>query len=79
VLVGEAFWRRGFDVEFLVEEGGMDFEDGDLFRFVETAEEIWSDISSWREAACVKGAGTPLIVRTGALNCWAPRRTRRRL
>lgn len=58
VLVGEAFWRRAFDADFLVAEGVIDPEDRDLFWFAETAEEIWSDISSWRQ-----NAGKPLIGR----------------
>jgi hypothetical protein len=31
VLVGEAYWRRVFDVDFLVDEGTIDVEDRDLF------------------------------------------------
>ena len=58
ILVGEAFWRRAFDVDFLVEEGVIDPEDRDLFWYAESAEEIWSDILSWR-----KKAGSPLLGR----------------
>jgi len=47
VLVGEAFWRRVFDPDFLVAEGTIDPEDRDLFWFAETAEEIWGDIVDW--------------------------------
>ena len=56
ILVGEAFWRRAFDADFLVEEGVIDPEDRDLFWFAESAEEIWSDILYWR-----KKAGRPLL------------------
>ncbi len=45
VLVGEAFWRRAFDVEFLVAEGMIDPTDKELFRFAETAQEIWQCIN----------------------------------
>ncbi len=55
VLVGESYWRRVFDVDFLVDEGVIDPEDRDLFWFAETAEEIWSSICDWHVAA-----GTPL-------------------
>lgn len=47
VLVGESYWRRIFDPEFLVEEGVIDPEDRDLFWFCETAQEIWQDILNW--------------------------------
>lgn len=47
VLVGEAFWRKAFDVDFLVEEGVIDAEDRELFWFAETAEDIWSGLQVW--------------------------------
>jgi uncharacterized protein (TIGR00730 family) len=56
VLVGEAFWRRAFDVEFLVAEGVIDAEDKELFWFAETAQEIWDSIVRWHAAA-----GEPLL------------------
>jgi hypothetical protein len=46
VLVGEAYWRRVFDPEFLVDEGMIEPEDRELFGFAESAEEIWQDILS---------------------------------
>jgi uncharacterized protein (TIGR00730 family) len=56
ILVGEAYWRRVFDVDFLVEEGTIDPEDRELFWFAETAQEIWQDILDW-----YKAAGQPLL------------------
>jgi uncharacterized protein (TIGR00730 family) len=47
ILVGEKYWRRVFDVEFLVAEGTIDPEDAELFTFAETAEEIWKTIRDW--------------------------------
>jgi uncharacterized protein (TIGR00730 family) len=47
ILVGEQFWRRVFDVEFLAAEGTIDPEDAELFVFAETAEEIWKIICDW--------------------------------
>jgi hypothetical protein len=47
VLVGEAYWRRVIDFDFLIEEGAIDLEDRELFWFAETAEEIWNDILHW--------------------------------
>lgn len=51
VLVGEAYWRRVFDVDFMVEEGTIDLEDRDLFWFAESAGDAWQGILDWHEAA----------------------------
>jgi uncharacterized protein (TIGR00730 family) len=56
VLVGEKYWRRAFDVDYLVDEGVIDPEDRDLFWFAETAEDIWRGILRWHEVN-----GDPLI------------------
>ena len=50
VLVGQAYWRRAVDIDFLVDEGVIDAEDRDLFWFAETAQEIWSGILGWHAA-----------------------------
>ena len=50
VLVGEEYWRRAVDVEFLADEGAIDAEDRELFWFAETADEIWSSILDWYDA-----------------------------
>lgn len=44
VLVGRAFWRSAVDFGFLVDEGMIDPCDAALFRFCETADEIWAAI-----------------------------------
>jgi uncharacterized protein (TIGR00730 family) len=49
VLVGESYWRRAFDVDFLIEEGVIDPEDQELFWYAETAQEIWDGIVHWYE------------------------------
>lgn len=49
VLVGEAYWRKAFDVDFLVDEGTIDEEDRELFWYAETAEEIWQGLMLWYE------------------------------
>ena len=59
VLVGEAYWRRAVDMDFLVDEGVIDLEDRDLFWFAETAEEIWNGLLQWHDAS-----GEPLHVST---------------
>jgi len=55
VLVGESYWRRAFNMEFLVDEGVIDAEDRELFWFAETATEIWDGIRHWHDAS-----GAPL-------------------
>lgn len=47
ILVGEAYWRRAFDADFLVAEGVIDPEDRSLFWYAETAQEIWDDLQHW--------------------------------
>jgi uncharacterized protein (TIGR00730 family) len=47
ILVGESFWRKAFDVDFLVEEGVIDNEDRELFWYAETAEDIWTGLQDW--------------------------------
>ena len=49
IFVGESYWRRAFNPEFLVEEGVIDPEDRELFWFAKSAEEIWYDILQWYE------------------------------
>ena len=61
ILVGEAYWRRALDPEFLVDEGVIDPEDRDLFWFAETAEDIWRDMLD-----LVRGrAAQPLVPKLG--------------
>lgn len=55
VLVDEAWWRRVFDAEFLVDEGVIDPEDRELFWFADSAQEAWSGILAWH-----RRAGRPL-------------------
>lgn len=56
VLVGEAYWRRVFDVEFLVGEGMIAPEDAGLYRYAESAAAIWQLILDWYAQR-----GTPLV------------------
>ena len=57
VLVGEEYWRRAVDFDFLVDEGVIEREDRELFWFAESAEDVWSSILAWHERR-----GTPLLV-----------------
>jgi hypothetical protein len=56
VLIGEAYWRRVFDLEFLVQMGSIDPEDADLFWYAETAEAAWAGIAEWHRVN-----GSPLF------------------
>jgi len=47
VLVGEEFWRKAFDVDFLVEQGVIEPAHRDLFSYAGTAREIWDGIRQW--------------------------------
>lgn len=58
VLVGEEYWRRVLDIDFLIAEGTIDPEDRDLFWYAETASDIWRDILLWYEMH-----GQPLMER----------------
>jgi uncharacterized protein (TIGR00730 family) len=56
ILVGEDYWKRVFDADFLAEAGVIDPEDEALFCFAETAEQAWRDILRWYAAT-----GNPLL------------------
>ena len=59
VLVGQAFWQRAVDFDFLVDEGVIDPEDRDLFWFAETAEDIWNGILHWHNEVGAPLHGEP--------------------
>jgi uncharacterized protein (TIGR00730 family) len=63
ILVGEAYWRKAFDPDFLVAEGVIDPEDRELFWFAESADEVWRGILAWYEMTgeplCANLGGTP--------------------
>ncbi len=47
ILVGREFWEGAFNAEYLAREGVISPEDVDIFRFAETATEIWDIIRQW--------------------------------
>jgi uncharacterized protein (TIGR00730 family) len=47
ILVGEEFWRRLIDFDFLVEQEMIEAEDLALFEFAESAREVWGRIERW--------------------------------
>src|SRR3954468_8073297 len=50
VLFGREFWERVVDWEALAEEGTINLDDLDLFKFVESAEEAWDHVRAyWSE------------------------------
>lgn len=59
VLVGERYWRRAVDIDFLAEEGVIEEEDRELFWYAETAQQIWDGILQWH-----RNNGTPLDAAT---------------
>jgi uncharacterized protein (TIGR00730 family) len=59
VLVGESYWRRAVNVDFLVDEGVIDAEDRELFWFAETAAQIWDGILHWYDVC-----GAPLELKS---------------
>ncbi len=64
VLVGESYWRRVVDVDFLAQEGVIDEEDKELFAYAETADQIWDFIMHWHRAC-----GCPLPVNHEGESC----------
>jgi hypothetical protein len=51
VLAGEAYWRRAFDMDFLVAQGTVASADRRLFGYADTAKEIWQLIERWYRGA----------------------------
>ncbi|MEM5365840.1 LOG family protein [Paraburkholderia azotifigens] len=49
VLVGESYWRRAIDFDFMVSEGVISPADMHLFVFRETAEAVWQAIVEWHK------------------------------
>ncbi|HVO87543.1 MAG TPA: TIGR00730 family Rossman fold protein [Casimicrobiaceae bacterium] len=50
ILVGESYWRRVIDFDFMLEEGVIDPEDANLFWFAESAADVWADINAYYRA-----------------------------
>ncbi len=62
ILFGREYWDRVIDFQFLADEGCIDDEDLDLFRFAETPEEAWEMIRrfhhhDWGRQDRATGAG----------------------
>ena len=50
VLFGREFWRRTVDFDYLAEQGMISYEDVNLVKIVETAEEGWEHIRTFWKA-----------------------------
>ena len=50
ILFGREFWEKAINFQFLADEGTIDDEDLDLFRYAETAEEAWQIIREFHRA-----------------------------
>ena len=61
VLVGEAWWRRAVDFDFLLAEGKIAAGDKRLYRYAENAREIWEAVAQVTRApaAPARGSGAP--------------------
>jgi uncharacterized protein (TIGR00730 family) len=59
VLVGESFWRKAVDFDFLVESGVIVPSDLELFAFAEDAESAWRTILDWYAARGRQVFGEP--------------------
>jgi hypothetical protein len=49
VIFGREYWEKAIDFEFLADEGSIDDDDLDLFRYAETAEQAWQMIQGFHE------------------------------
>ena len=47
IIFGRDYWERVIDFQFLADEGTIDDEDLDLFRYADTAEEAWEMIQAF--------------------------------
>ena len=44
IIFGREYWRKVLNFQFLADEGVIDDDDLDLFRYADTAEEAWDMI-----------------------------------
>jgi uncharacterized protein (TIGR00730 family) len=61
VLVGQAYWRRAVDMEYLLAEGMIQSADRKLFCYAESARGIWKSIRHW-----YRKAGEPVFPQANA-------------
>jgi uncharacterized protein (TIGR00730 family) len=73
VLVGEAYWRRAVDFDFLAKARTITRRDRGLYCYAESARDIWSAIERW-----YRRAGEPVFPRAPRLAVPERGRARRR-
>ena len=66
VLVGEAWWRRAVGFDFLIAERVIARRDAKLFRFADTAREIWQAVAPSLGASAARGPVPLRSARTAA-------------
>ncbi len=49
VLIGQSYWEKAIDFEFLKEEGVIAPDDLDIFIFADNADEAWKHIIHWHQ------------------------------
>jgi uncharacterized protein (TIGR00730 family) len=54
IIIGEKYWRRVIDFQFLADEGVILDEDLKLFEFAETAEKAWEIICEFHNLSNCK-------------------------
>lgn len=59
VLVGETFWRRLLDWDYLVSQGTISESDIDLFRICDTAEQAWNHIERFHAPKVLRPGDDP--------------------
>jgi len=52
IMVGESFWRAAFDPEFLAGQGVIADSDLELFRYADSAADVWRIIADHHGIAC---------------------------
>ena len=49
VIFGREYWEKAINLQFLADEGSIDDDDLDLFRYAETAEQAWKMIQGFHK------------------------------
>ncbi len=47
ILVGQEYWEKVFDIDFLVEEGVISSDDADIIIYAKDAQDTWNSIIKW--------------------------------
>lgn len=47
ILVGQEYWEKVFDINFLVEEGVISSDDANIIIYAKDAQDAWNSIIKW--------------------------------